>query len=221
MEFGFITFDPLISPAELAENVALLARTDIICAPHPGGVEDRVERVRRYFAGDELTAAGMPLYRYVAYMATELEVLAHSRYADHLRRRRPDLLDGDYDPSFARHGVRYDDERIAEIANWCRVWTEAMFTPVYEARMTARTASADSSAVELVTRYRDATFTLLVQLTRALLPELDEQLAGVPMRHELLVDGPPHELLAGLAEATLPGRNPQFDLRLLGQRRNR
>jgi hypothetical protein len=58
-----------------------------------------------------------------------LEVLAHSRYAEQLRKRHPELLDGAYDASFARHGVRYRDERISELAGWCRVWTEGCSSP--------------------------------------------------------------------------------------------
>jgi hypothetical protein len=162
----------------------------------------------------------MPLYQRVAYMATELEVLAHSRYADHLRRRRPDLLDGAYDPGFARHGVRYDDERIGEIAAWCRVWTEGMFTPVYEARMSARAAESATSVVEateLIRRYRFATFTLMAGLTTTLIPETEAALPA-PLASAI---ADPSLALRELAETVLPpGAIANFDLVLRDQRRN-
>jgi hypothetical protein len=42
LEFGFITFDPLLTPPELAENIAFLGRRDVLAEPGPGPVADRV-----------------------------------------------------------------------------------------------------------------------------------------------------------------------------------
>lgn len=119
LEFGFITFDPLLTAAELGENLAFLARTDVICNPHEGEPVGAVAAVGHYLNGATLTASGEPIFAHVAYMATELEILARSRYADHLHRKHPDLLDGTYDPGFARYGARYADPRVGEVAAWC------------------------------------------------------------------------------------------------------
>jgi hypothetical protein len=57
-----------------------------------------------------------------------------------------------------------------------------MFVPVYEARMTARASDDPRAAVqatELVARYREASFTLLVGLTARLLPEVDGPTGGL------------------------------------------
>ncbi|MEU6997291.1 hypothetical protein [Nonomuraea sp. NPDC046570] len=225
MEFGFITFDPLVTPLELAENLRFLARRDVIAVRGQGTLDDQVQQVTRYLDGGDLPSSGIPLYRYVSYMATELEVLAHSRYADHLRRLHPDLLDGAYDSSFARHGVRYRDGRIEDIAGWCRVWTEGMFTPVYEARMTARASGKPADAVaaaELVTRYRDATFSLLVGLTRTRLPEFSDEFTSLPTSYELSAGKDTGEWLDELVAETLPGSPPvHFDMQLRGRRRDR
>ncbi|MFE7935691.1 hypothetical protein ACFU6S_44630, partial [Streptomyces sp. NPDC057456] len=223
MEFGFITFDPLLTPEELAENVAFLARRDVMAAPVFGGEAAQLTAVTDYLDQRCFKPSGVPLFQNVAYMATELEVLAHSRYADHLRRRHPNLLDGAYDPSFARYGVRYRDERIGELAGWCRVWTEGMFTPVYEARMKAR-ASEDPSdagaAIDLVARYRTATFSLLASTTALLLPELNERLDRVFQEYLLPPCDDPREWLNHLARQTLPEWPPvTFDLELRDQRR--
>lgn len=226
MEFGFITFDPLLTPDELAENIEFLAREDVMVPPCTSpDVDARVETVARFLDGVDLTTSGVPLYQHVAYMATELEVLAHSRYADHLRRRHPELLDGAFDPSFARHGVRYRDARIGEIAGWSRVWTEGMFVPVYEARMAARASDDPTVAQEanrLVARYRHATFGLLLGLATRLLPDVATRLDALLARHAIPSGDDPEEWLADLASATLPGRRvTDFDVRLRSQRRER
>lgn len=209
LEFGFITFDPLLTVDELKENLAFLARTDIMCAP----VNDTLAAlaaVSRYLDGRDLIPSGEPVFQHVAYMATELEVLKHSRYADMLRRRRPDLLH-DYDPSFCRYSATYADPVIEQIAGWCRVWTEGMFAPVYEARMTVRTSTAGSaeSASELVRRYRAATFDLLSVLTA--------QLTGseTTTAHPYLE---PPALLTALAALVLPD-GAVFDLDQRDRRR--
>jgi len=182
LEFGFITFDPLLTPPELAENIAFLARRAVLAEPGHGPVSDRVDLVASYLGGAALTASRVPLYRHVAYMATELEVLAYSRYAALLQRRHPDLLDGSRDPNFARHGVTYANPGVGAVAAWCRVWAEGMFTPVYQARMALRVAPSPeqvSASAALVLRHRDATFALLLALTVTLLPQTTAQLATV------------------------------------------
>ncbi|MFJ6392834.1 B12-binding domain-containing radical SAM protein [Streptomyces sp. NPDC091972] len=225
MEFGFITFDPLLTPQELAENLAFLARRDVMTAPVTGGTAAQLAAVTDYLDQRHVVPSGVPLFQHVAYMATELEVLAHSRYADSLRRRHPDLLDGAYDPSFARYGVHYRDPRIGELAGWCRVWTEGMFTPVYEARMTARASEDPSSAevaVDLVARYRTATFSLLASMTAQLLPELKEPLGPLFDEYAMPSCENPREWLDHLAQQTLPEQPPvAFDLELRDQRRQR
>jgi len=224
LEFGFITFDPLLTPEELLENILFLARDDVIGAPSPASAITRLALTASYLDGGELTPSGVPLYQRVAYMATELEVLAQSRYAKNLFKNHPHLLDGSYDPGFTRFGVRYADARVGDIAGWCRVWTEGMFTPVYEARMAARASTHRSAgagpAAYLVARYRDATFTLLTRLSEELAPTIRTRLSHLADRCLPLTGAAPELWLHELAKATLPaGRNVSFDLSLRGHRR--
>jgi hypothetical protein len=99
-----------------------------------------------------------------------------------------------------------------------------MFTPVYEARMTARAAGrgAATAATDLVARYRDATFTLLVRLTLRFLPELAADLHPHLVRAERDAPGTPEQWLSDLSRQTLPDRPPaEFDTRLRSVRRDR
>ncbi|MEU8804762.1 hypothetical protein [Spirillospora sp. NPDC048819] len=217
LEFGFITFDPLLTPEELVENLAFLARTDVICAPYPDGPSAAVAQIGHYLNGADLPGSGDPLYRHVAYMATELEVLANSRYADHLHRRHPELLDG-YDPAFCRFGAHYAHGGIETIAGWCRVWTEGMFTPVYQARMAARSAGTGEAAEAkaLVRRYRDATFALLVTLTDRFLPGLN-----LPQGFALAKAPSDEPALLTAESLKVTGHPITFDPSLLERRRDR
>jgi hypothetical protein len=224
LEFGFITFDPLLTARELAENVAFLARSDVLARTLTGTSQDRALVVVDYLDGATLRPADIPLYQRVSYMATELEVLTRSRYADRLRRTHPELLTGRIDPNFARYEAVYRDERISEIVGWCRMWTEGMFTPIYAARMKSRAAKDPeviAHAMELVTRYRDATFALLVGLTSKLLDEVAVDLGrylppAVPMTGER-----PEVWLDRLARWTLSTEPVTFDQRLRGHARQR
>lgn len=222
MEFGFITFDPLLSPDELADNISFLARRDVIKQLVSSGVDERVSAVGAYLDDtDVFIDADVALYQRVAYMATELEVLAHSRYAAMLRRRHPHLT-GHYDPSFARYNTTYADPRIGAVAAWCRVWTEGMFTAIYEARMQARSTSDATVAARahaLIERYRDATFTLLLEASRTLLPETRSKLDHLAT-HTALHDQPSPLWLQDLATSVLGPDTPvPFDLALLDGRR--
>ncbi|MFI0354259.1 B12-binding domain-containing radical SAM protein [Actinomadura sp. 9N407] len=217
LEFGFITFDPLLSPDELAENLAFLARTDVLCERHPDGPTAAVAAVGHYLNGADQPTSADPVYQHVAYMATELEVLANSRYADHLHRRHPDLLD-EYNPAFCRFEARYAHKQIEQIAGWCRVWTEGMFTTVYQARMAARSAGPGGAtdATELVRRYRDATFTLLVTLTDRFLP-------GLRLPRQFVTPTAPADVMALLVAESVKvtGRPLTFDTGLLERHRDR
>ncbi|MBL4844323.1 MAG: hypothetical protein JKY65_02250 [Planctomycetes bacterium] len=221
LEFGFITFDPLLTPEELAENLVFLARTDVLCDPASSETSVAIAEVGRYLDGAELPYSGEPVYQHVAYMATELEVLANSRYADYLHRKRPDLLDG-YDPAFCRFGTRYD-QGVGEIASWCRVWTEGMFTPVYQARMAARSAGPGGAAESeaLVRRYRDATFALLVALTRQLFPGLSLPSLSVPMQLDEIASWEVSHLLADLSILVTRSTPTNFDLSVRERQRDR
>jgi hypothetical protein len=222
LEFGFITFDPLLSPAELTQNLHFLARKDILAMPISGVPVRVADAAATYYDGGKLQCAAIPIYQRVAYMATELEVLTRSRYAAALRRSRPELL-GDIDPNFARYTVTYDDPRIGEIVGWCRVWTEGMFVPIYEARMRARSDKHASAVVsrDIVTRYREATFAYLVAIAAQLLPDFASSILSVTPDSVELGRNDPERWLYQLARWTMPECDVVFDLSLRTRGRQR
>lgn len=163
LEFGFITFDPLLSQAELMENLEFLARTDILFPfqRHDANIDAIYQSV-----SDHGTASnGDAVFSRVAYMATELELFVNSPYLRIVTKENPALL-GRYDPSFARFEYSYHDPGVGLIAGWCRVWTEGTFKSIYRLRLTARSLKEYADTYrEIVQRYREATFGLLLNLT--------------------------------------------------------
>lgn len=164
LEFGFITFDPLLTQSELIENIEFLARTDILLstASSEVSVEDVYSMI-----GEEKghSLKGNAVFTRVAYMATELELFVNSPFLRLLKNNYPQLL-GEFDGSFARFGYKYHDQVVGRIASWCRVWTEGTFKLIYRMRLAARTyGDALNPDRAIITRYREATFGLLVALT--------------------------------------------------------
>ena len=97
-------------------------------------------------------------------MATELELLAQSSFARQMLKSHRELI-ASYDSSFARYTYVYKDEAINAIADWCRVWTEGTFEPIYKVRLASRSIKhATETGHTIVQRYREATFSLLVGL---------------------------------------------------------
>ncbi len=172
LEFGFITFDPLLTQPELAENLDFFARSDVLLQP-PQGVVDPDSLLELLEDGPALEArAGTPIYSRVAYMATELEVFGNSAFLRLLQRAAPQLV-GDFNCAFARHDCSYLDPGIGAVAGWCRVWTEGTFEEIYRARLALRTADEGSQQSRmLVENHRRATFGLLVALAARFCPEI-------------------------------------------------
>lgn len=165
LEFGFITFDPLLTQEELVENLEFLARRDVLLKPEQiSGAEEIYSRVisRR----DDGLEQGEPIFARVAYMATELEMFSNSPYFKRLAITHPGLV-GEYESSFSRYDYSYQDPVISSIATWCRVWTESTFRPMYRMRLASRTIKNTSSNPfsAVVHRYREATYGLLLILT--------------------------------------------------------
>lgn len=162
IEFGFITFDPLMSQQELYDNILFLARTDSLGLP--GSINDSnvADRISDYYQSAAFDSANTPLYNRVSYMATELEVLASSPYLKMVQNKHPELLTGEFDERFARFGVKYLDPVVEKVVNTCRFWTETIFPIVYKQRLIVRSNPGDIEAANFVMRYRTATFELLV-----------------------------------------------------------
>jgi hypothetical protein len=180
LEFGFITFDPFLTQQELVESLEFLSRTDVLS---PVDVNLSPEDIYSFVTREEASAwpRSEPIFSRVAYMATELELFANSPFLKMLQNTSPRLI-GKYDSAFTRFGYSYQDHAVGEIANWCRVWTEGTFKPIYKMRLAARTLNFKQNPYgEIINRYRKATFALLVSLTSRFCVDFRERLAPLSM----------------------------------------
>jgi len=162
LEFGFITFDPLLTRDELVQNLRFLGRKDILFEDR----RDCAAKIDRELRTDSETQwpSGIPVFMKVAYMATELELFANSPFKKLLDHGHPELL-RDYDAGFARYNYSFRDPLVSQIADWCRVWTEGTFKSIYRIRLAIRSATTPrETSAQIVGRYRQATFALLSTL---------------------------------------------------------
>jgi hypothetical protein len=190
MEFGFITFDPLLSPTEFVENLNFLKRRDVLL-PHTADVDEISGVVSTYFSHGRATEfQHAPLFSRVAYLATELEVLIGSSYARMLTQNHPSLLTGVTDANFARLRVKYADPGIGSIADVCRCWTEGMFLAVYRERMKLRTEGLreGGTSQRFLSSYRAATIELLELLSSAYLGTPPPSQAAGPVTADVLTE---------------------------------
>ncbi len=165
LEFGFITFDPLLTADELLQNLRFLGRKDILFAE---SLDSAITIDRKLRTNDSKEwPNGIPVFMRVAYMATELELFANSPFKKMLANGYPELLRS-YDVEFARYNYCFRDPVIGHIASLCRVWTEGTFNPIYRIRLASRSAQKPLERYDpIVRKYRHATFALLLTLAHA------------------------------------------------------
>lgn len=161
LEFGFITFDPLMTVDELIENLLFLARTDVMLKPFEFQ-QDPCTVIQCAFSPQNENHS-YPLFFYVAYMATELEVLHDSQYFKKIKNEYTSLIQS-FDLSFFRLNVKYKSSLIEKILGICRVWTEGTFSQIYDHRLKSRTTIRISENLHdsLLGRYRLATYMIML-----------------------------------------------------------
>ncbi|WP_233226308.1 B12-binding domain-containing radical SAM protein [Amycolatopsis sp. CA-126428] len=126
--FTYITFDHLMTEAELRDTYAFQGRTDLLIRPQPGlSVEEIVDGVR-----DETWVAehatGQPFYTAISYMLVGMECLIGAAYT---RQVEAAGLAGAPDPSMGRVEAAYADWRIGVIARWAQLWVDRNFALDY------------------------------------------------------------------------------------------
>jgi len=194
LEFGFITFDPLLTQDELTQNLIFLGRKDILLPFNYTLSPQEVYEIA-IKETDNIQFYGEPVFLRVAYMATELELFVNSPFLRLLRNFAPDLV-GTYNTNFARYNYTYLNANISHIANICRVWTEGVFEPIYRMRIAVRSVGVNQKVYgNVINRYKKATYGLLLTLaynlcqnTRIYLTELwNEYCSELPLSKNSII----------------------------------
>lgn len=126
--YTYITFDPLMSLAELKATHAFQGRTDLLMRPQPGlDAQEIVGGVR----DEEWVAAhttGRPLHTGISYMLVSMECLIGAAYT---RRATAAGLTGQAEPLMGRVACRYRDWRIGIASSWAQRWVDRHFALDY------------------------------------------------------------------------------------------
>lgn len=126
--FTYITFDHLMTTAELRATHQFQGRTDLLLHPLPAlSVEQIVDGVR-----DEgfvaAHSSGRPFYTAISYMLVGMECLIGAAYT---RQAEAAGLTGQPDPTMGRVEARYADWRIGVIARRAQLWIDRHFALDY------------------------------------------------------------------------------------------
>ncbi|MFH0246305.1 B12-binding domain-containing radical SAM protein [Streptomyces sp. HK10] len=126
--YTYITFDPLMSLAELKATYAFQGRTDLLLRPQPGLPAVEVVRGVRDAAWVAEHAAGRPLHTGISYMLVSMECLVGAAYTRTAERAG---LTGEVEPLMGRVACRYADWRIGVASSWAQRWIDRHFALDY------------------------------------------------------------------------------------------
>lgn len=126
--YTYITFDPLMTLAELRATYAFQGRTDLLLWPSPGlSPAEIVDGVRdEAFVAEHST--GRPLHTGISYMLVSMECLIGAAYT---REATKAGLTGDVLPQMGRVDSRYADWRIGVASQWAQRWVDRNFALDY------------------------------------------------------------------------------------------
>lgn len=177
--FTYMTFDQLMTAAELAETTAFLARTDLLLRPMP---ELTVEQIVDGVHDPDFVAAnalGAPFYSEVSYMLVSMECLIGAPYTRVVQSRG---LAGRSDPTMGRVEAAYADRRIGICAHRAQMWVDRNFPLDYTLKSLEKVLDGPARQGVRATRVvlKEAAFRVLtgmlrlVQSCAADTPDLDE-----------------------------------------------
>lgn len=126
--YTYITFDPLMTLAELKATYAFQGRTDLLLWYSPGmSPADIVDGVRdEAFVAEHST--GRPLHTAISYMLVSMECLIGAAYT---REATKAGLTGEVRPQMGRVDSRYADWRIGAASEWAQRWVDRNFALDY------------------------------------------------------------------------------------------
>jgi radical SAM superfamily enzyme YgiQ (UPF0313 family) len=128
LRLTYITFDPLMSLAELLATYRFLGRTDILFNPLPSLSPAELFAVVNDPSGALGVVRGEPLYREISYMLVSMECLMGSPYLQMVERAG---LAGDINLSMGRRNASYADPQIGILSEASQKWIDRNFALEY------------------------------------------------------------------------------------------
>ncbi|WP_374629242.1 radical SAM protein [Frankia sp. AgPm24] len=177
--FTYITFDPLMTLAELKATHTFQGRTDLLLTPQSGLSAAEVVRGVRDTGFVAAASADQPFYRGISYLLVRMECLIGAAYT---RRVQQAGLAGAVTPSMGRVEARYADWRIGVAAGWAQRWVDRHFALDYTFKSLEKVLDGDLRRQTREARgvLKDASYALLGDL----IAEVDIQ----PLHHDAAIE---------------------------------
>ncbi|MEU8024226.1 radical SAM protein [Micromonospora haikouensis] len=178
--FTYITFDQLMTAAELRQTYAFQGRTDLLLRPQLDlSVAEIIDGVRdeRWVAAH---ITGRPFYTGISYMLVGMECLIGAAYT---RRAEAARLTGAADPSMGRVEARYADWRIGVLAHRSQLWIDRNFALDYTLKSLEKILTGQPYA--MVRHLRRLLKNAAYQLLGSMLDELDRTGPTATDHHDL------------------------------------
>jgi hypothetical protein len=165
--YTYITFDQLMSPAELRATHAFQARTDLLLRPLPElRVEEIVDGMRdEGFVAEHAT--GQPFYTGISYLLVSMECLIGAAYTKQMQAAG---LAGPARPAMGRLDAEFADWRIGRFSHHAQLWVDRNFALDYTLKSLEKVLDGPPQSAVRAARVvlKDAAFTLLTALVKLL-----------------------------------------------------
>lgn len=161
--FTYITFDHLMTEAELRASYAFQGRADLLLEPLGHlSVEEIVDGVR----DPDFVAAharGRPFYSAISYMLVSMECLIGAAYT---RKVQAAGLAGPLHPAMGRHDARFADWRIGQCSQWAQRWVDRNFAFDYTLKSLEKILEGQPRKVVRSARVvlKEAAYTVLARM---------------------------------------------------------
>lgn len=167
LRLGFITFDPLMTKEDLAQNLSTISRRDVLLSARPMGDFELMAVLQQ----EVLPATDTRfLFEAISYPASPLELLRGCDYAYYVLSNYEELIDDsnatDY---FGRLRCNYLDQDIQRLCDLCQQWVNFHFPLTYIVKGLAKRHGENEKCYQkIIWLYRYFTYALLVCLSYGL-----------------------------------------------------
>jgi hypothetical protein len=164
--FTYITFDHLMTAAELGASYDFLTRTDLLLRPQPHLTAELIVDGVRDDAFAATNTTGRPLYTAVSYLLVSMECLIGAAYT---RAVQAAGLTGQVRPSLGRIDAEFRDPRIGACSAKAQLWVDRNFALDYTLKSLEKILDGPPRHI-----VRNARFILKTAAMRVLADMLDQ-----------------------------------------------
>ncbi|MGW9212337.1 B12-binding domain-containing radical SAM protein [Embleya sp. NPDC055664] len=138
--YTYITFDHLMTLAELEATHAFQGRTDLLLRPQPHLTPEQIVDAVRDRAFVDANSTGRPFHSGISYMLVSMECLIGAAYTHQVAKAG---LAGAVRPSMGRRDAEFADWRIGLCSTWAQLWIDRNFAFDYTLKSLEKVLDGD------------------------------------------------------------------------------